>query len=258
MAATIRPSLVLNMDIDERQYSEDVIAEIKRSYSYVAPSVIAEKPTNADIPVENVIRLAVRMHKPYWDTSDEAACEQWDSIMPKWLTNMFSKVSATVTAANAVRAKAGDDPLPYAWMEVEFGKNVTVAQATNSDSSFPEDALSVVEQVRNLMNAGVFGEDVARVSVPAHVLWEEQCMQASEALSEADADNEVSDLADDAAVENDDLLASEEAENIQELEETVPALPFAPSFEVDRRVWGIEYADGTTRLFDTETNAFTE
>ena len=41
MTATIRPSLILNMDVDERQFSDDVVAEIKRSYSYVAPSVVA-------------------------------------------------------------------------------------------------------------------------------------------------------------------------------------------------------------------------
>ena len=41
MTATIRPSLILNMDVDARQYSDDLVAEVKRSYSYVAPSVVA-------------------------------------------------------------------------------------------------------------------------------------------------------------------------------------------------------------------------
>ena len=47
MTATIRPSLILNMDVDERQFSDDVVAEIKRSYSYVAPSVVAAVPASA-------------------------------------------------------------------------------------------------------------------------------------------------------------------------------------------------------------------
>ncbi|MFR5091371.1 MAG: hypothetical protein ACLTDR_04480 [Adlercreutzia equolifaciens] len=67
MTATIRPSLILNMDVDERQFSDDVVAEIKRSYSYVAPSVVAAVPASADVPIENTLRLVVRMHRPYWD-----------------------------------------------------------------------------------------------------------------------------------------------------------------------------------------------
>ncbi len=77
MAATIRPSLILNMDVDERQYSDDLVAEIKRSYSYVAPSVVAAVSAAGDEPIENTIRLVVRMHCPYWDANDEASQEQW-------------------------------------------------------------------------------------------------------------------------------------------------------------------------------------
>ena len=120
MTATIRPSLILNMDVDERQYSDDLVAEVKRSYSYVTPA-------DAEAPVENTIRLVVRMHRPYWDANDTVACEQWDAVMPKWLKNMFYKVSSTVTACNDVRRKSGQEPLPYACMKVEFGDNLTVA-----------------------------------------------------------------------------------------------------------------------------------
>ena len=68
---------------------------------------------------------------------------------------MFYKVSSTVKACNDVRRKAGQEPLPYAWMEVEFGDNLTVAQATEAGSAFPSDALSVVEKARDLACAGV-------------------------------------------------------------------------------------------------------
>ena len=85
MTATIRPSLILNMDVDERQYSDDLVAEVKRSYSYVAPSVVVPVTSaDAEAPVENTIRLVVRMHRPYWDANDTVACEQWDAVMPKW------------------------------------------------------------------------------------------------------------------------------------------------------------------------------
>lgn len=77
MAATIRPSLILNMDVDERQYSDDLVAEIKHSYSYVAPSVVAPVAASDGEPIEHTIRLVVRMHHPYWDANDEASQGQW-------------------------------------------------------------------------------------------------------------------------------------------------------------------------------------
>ncbi|MFR5091372.1 MAG: hypothetical protein ACLTDR_04485 [Adlercreutzia equolifaciens] len=49
-------------------------------------------------------------------------------------------------------------------MEVEFGDNVTVAQATETASAFPGDALTAIESVRDLTAAGTLGEGVARVS----------------------------------------------------------------------------------------------
>lgn len=50
---------------------------------------------------------------------------------------MFYKVSSTVTACNDVRRKSGQEPLLYAWMEVGFGDNLTVAQATEAAPRFP-------------------------------------------------------------------------------------------------------------------------
>lgn len=275
MTATIRPSLILNMDVDERQFSDDMVSEIKRSYSYVAPSVVAAVPASADAPIENTIRLVVRMHRPYWDANDEAAQEQWAAVMPKWLSNMFYKVSSTVTACNDMRRKAGEPPLPYAWMEVEFGDNVTVAQATEAGSVFPEDALAAIEAVRDLAAAGTLGEGVTRVSVPARSLWEEAraavwaaegaegaSAEAAEAAVEAadvaeavEAAAATDDLVGDGAAMTAEAVAADEAEAAAD--EVAPvALPFAPDFAVDRTVWGVEYADGTVRLFDSAAGAF--
>lgn len=284
MAATIRPSLILNMDVDERQYFDDLVAEVKRSYSYVAPSVVAPvTPADAEAPVENTIRLVVRMHRPYWDANDAAACEQWDAVMPKWLKNMFYKVSSTVTACNDVRRKAGQEPLPYAWMEVEFGDNLTVAQATEAGSAFPSDALSVVEKARDLACAGVLGEGAVRLSVPSRASWEAQraaaleaaqpedegladgtCESAGEAAEAAESVEsaeaiesveavEPADAVDDAAAtEGEPAAAEPEAAAPDEAPRTV----FAPAFEVDRTLWGVEYADGTVRTFDSAQGAF--
>lgn len=282
MTATIRPSLILNMDVDERQYSDDLVAEIKRSYSYVAPSVVTPvAPADAEAPVENTIRLAVRMHRPYWDANDAVACEQWDAVMPKWLKNMFYKVSSTVTACNDVRRKAGQEPLPYAWMEVEFGDNLTVAQATEAGSAFPSDALNVVERARDLACAGVLGEGAVRLSVPSRASWEAQRAAAIEAVQTEEAtgsaaEERVSEGAEalapvrdaeaaeamEAAAAVDGIAAEAEAAGDEAsgsaASDEAPALWFAPAFEVDRTLWGVEYADGTVRTFDSARGAFVD
>lgn len=227
MTATIRPSLILNMDVDERQYSDDLIAEVKRSYSYVAPSVVAPVTSaDAEAPVENTIRLVVRMHRPYWDANDTVACEQWDAVMPKWLKNMFYKVSSTVTACNDVRRKAGQEPLPYAWMEVEFGDNLTVAQATEAGSAFPSDALSVVEKARDLACAGVLGEGAVRLSVPSCASWEAQRAAALEAAQTED--DSLADGACESAGE-----AAEAAESVEPVESIESVEAVEPADAVD-------------------------
>lgn len=282
MTATIRPSLILNMDVDARQYSDDLVAEVKRSYSYVAPSVVAPIiAADAKAPIENTLRLVVRLHRPYWDANDSAAREQWDAVMPQWLKNMFYKVSSTVAAFNDVRRKAGEDPVPYAWMEVEFGDNLTVAQATEADSAFPADALSVVERARDLACAGVLGEGAVRLSVPSRASWEAQraaaieAVQAEEATGSAaqeqvapDTDGQAAEEAVEAAALVDGAAADAgagvyaEAAGVEALgnsaADEAPALRFAPAFEVDRTLWGVEYADGAVRTFDSAQGAFVD
>ncbi|WP_456035449.1 hypothetical protein [Senegalimassilia anaerobia] len=148
MTAFIRPSLILRMDLDERLFNDDCVSEIKRSYSYVAPSLVqAHKPVGGQRP-ENVMRFMIKLHRAYWDKSDEAAQQLWEGVMPKWLHNMFSKVSNTITAANNVRAENGQPAFPYHWLELEFGDNALIAVKTGSDSSFPADGVDMVERAR--------------------------------------------------------------------------------------------------------------
>ena len=157
MTAFIRPSLILRMDLDERLFNDECVSDIKRSYSYVAPSLVqAHKPVDGQHP-ENVMRFMIKLHRAYWDKSDEAAQRLWEGVMPKWLHNMFSKVSNTITAANNVRAENGQPAFPYHWLELEFGDNALIAVKTGSDSSFPADRVDMVERVRDLMNCRCAG-----------------------------------------------------------------------------------------------------
>ena len=274
MTAFIRPSLILRMDLDERLFNDECVSDIKRSYSYVAPSLVqAHKPADGQRP-ENVMRFMIKLHRAYWDSSDEAAQQLWEGVMPKWLHNMFSKVSNTITAANNVRAENGQLAFPYHWLELEFGDDALVAVKTGSDSSFPADAVDMVERVRDLMNAGALGQDIACVRIPSRASYEAQLAAAEAAQAQAEADQaagvaeeqaaEVDEAAGQEAVAAADVVAEGEAAEFAEAgeadaaEQPEPAFaaPVLPAFDVDYGTWGIEYADGTVREFDVATGAF--
>lgn len=227
MAALVRPSLILKMDLDENVHSDEVVSEIKRSYSYVAPAVVTAHEA-AGGPPENVMRFAVKLHKPYWDKNDPAADELWQGVMPKWLHNMFYKVSSTIVAANNTRAREGKPPLAYDWVELEFGSDALIALKTQADFSIPEGAVELVEQARDLMAAGAFGEGTpACVRMPSRASWEAQRAAALAAAQAETAEDEPAD------------------------EGEVATEPEVPAFEVDYAVWGIERADGSVEEFDT-------
>ena len=79
MTAFIRPSLILRMDLDERLFNDECVSDNKRSYSYVAPSLVqAHKQIDGQRP-ENVMRFMIKLHRAYWDKSDEAAQQNHQS-----------------------------------------------------------------------------------------------------------------------------------------------------------------------------------
>lgn len=282
MTAFIRPSLILRMDLDERLFNDEEVADIKRSYSYVAPSLVQSHAPTDEQRVENVMRFMIRMHRPYWDKSDDAAQELWQGVMPKWLHNMFAKVSNTITAANNIHAENGEPAFPYHWLELEFDNNALMALKTGSDSSFPADGVAMVERVRDLMNEGALGQGVACVRIPSRASYEAQLAAAEAAEAEriaaeqaaAEAETAAQDAADAAAdeavaadaegaaadaqaTESADATATADAADAAE-EQAEPAFsaPVLPAFDVDYSTWGIEYADGTVREFNAETGAF--
>ncbi len=292
MTAFVRPSLILRMDLDERLYNDETVADIKRSYSYVAPSVVCSHASADPNYAENNVRFMVKLHRAYWDRNDAEAQQLWENVMPKWLHNMLNKVSNTITAANRVCAEEGTQGMDYAWLELEFGENALVVLKTASDSSLPADGVETVERVRDLMCAGELGEDVACVRIPSRASWEAQLAAAEEAAAEAE---EAAAAEGDACADAADVAAGEAAAaegtgaearpvNVQVAgassrevspaaalaepvagdaaeaadEEAEPAFvaPKLPAFEVDYGTWGIEYADGTVREFDAAAGAF--
>lgn len=265
MTAFIRPSLILRMDLDERLFNDECVSDIKRSYSYVAPSLVqAHKPVDGQRP-ENVMRFMIKLHRAYWDKSDEVAQRLWEGVMPKWLHNMFSKVSNTITAANNVRAENGQPAFPYHWLELEFGDNALIAVKTGSDSSFPADGVDMVERVRDLMNAGALGQDIACVRIPSRASYEAQLAAAEQAQTEAavaaeqgDSAGQVAEQAELASVTAEQAVdvAGTAAEAQADPVEPAFAMPELPAFDVDYSTWGIEYADGSVREFGVAAGAF--
>ena len=275
MTAFIRPSLILRMDLDERLFSDEQVADIKRSYSYVAPSLVQSHAPADEARVENVMRFMIKLHRPYWDKSNADAEELWQGVMPKWLHNMFAKVSNTITAANNIHAENGEPAFPYHWLELEFGDNALMAVKTGSDSSFPAEGVDMVERVRDLVNEGALGEGVACVRIPSRASYEAQLAAAEAAQAQAEAEQAAAEAAEEQAAEVDeaagqeavaaaDVVAEGEAAEFAEAgeadaaEQPEPAFaaPVLPAFNVDYGTWGIEYADGTVREFDAATGAF--
>lgn len=280
MAAMVRPSLILKMDFDERAYNDEVKSEIKRSYSYVAPSLV-ETHEACDGRPENVMRFTIKVHRPYWDVNDEASQELWEGSMVKWLHNMLAKVSNTMMAANMQHKNRGERTVDYAWLDLEFGNNLTIRVKLNADSSIPENTYDIVAAVREAACAGVLGDNLAVVSVPSYESWaaqlaaveaelaaqaEAEAAAAVEAVAqeaetlegdqEAETDETVEVVEDAEAVDDvesaDDELEDEETDETEEL----PEFPPFPDFEVDYRIWGVENADGVIREFDSVEGSF--
>ena len=263
----IRPTLILQMNLDESVYSDDVVAEIKRSYSYVAPAVVQSHETGDAAP-ENVMRFLVKIHRPYWRSSEEGADELWNEVMRKWLKNMVYKVSSTMVAYNRQRRLRFESQLVFDWLEVEFS-DVTLSMRLNADCSLEEHgAVELAERVRALVNDGVLEGEIACVRVPSRASYEAQLAAveaaraeeaAAEAAAEAEADEEPAEAAEaveavEAAEGAEEAPAEEAAAEAEEAEPQPEPEPV--NFDIDTTVWGIEYADGTVREFDSSKDEF--
>lgn len=253
----IRPTLILQMDLDESVYSDDVVAEIKRSYSYVAPSVVKSHETGDTAP-ENRMRFMVRMHSAYWRSSDEGADEVWNEVMRKWLKNMVYKVSNTMVAYNRQRRQRFEQQLVFDWLEVEFS-DVLLSMRLNADCSLEEHgAVDIAEHLRALVNDGTLEGDIACVCVPSHESYEAQ-LAAVEAARAEEAAAQAAEEAERAGADVDADEPAADAEGAEaECAEEAPREPEPEpvNFDIDTTIWGIEYADGTYSQYNTETNEF--
>lgn len=285
MPSYVRPSLILNVDIDERDFSDEAVADIKRSYSYVAPSQVkaAEAPADTEDvvwPVANKMTLTVRMHRPYWEKDNPEAQELWEAVMPKWLHNMFFKVSNTITASNKIRREKGRPTLDFPWTGINFVDKMSITVKAPEDSSIPDSTIDLIEDLREIAVTGAFGEGAVAVSIPSRESYDAQYAAAyaeakAKALAEAQAAAEAAEaekaaeamaLAEglqEEAAEGDgaeELVAQVEGEAAADNEALAAEdqLTIVPEFDVDYTLWSVTYADGTVKTYNSAKAEFVD
>ena len=230
-----RPSLTLILDLDERLDSEDVRLEIDRCYSYVGSTLVRTHPA-CDGEPQNIMRFLVKLGtRRYLRAEDEGADELWNDVMERWFYNELYKVSNNMLIYNRRQREVGNPQLVFDWIDVELqnGQLHALLHCDNVSGIRPETS-ELLTQLRAAYNEGALGEDVVRAYLPAPASYEEQKAAGLAAKAERDAQKAAG------------LAAAEEEARALE--------PFAldePDFEVDYRLWLIEYADGSTRTFDS-------
>lgn len=259
------PSLTLQMDLDDALCTEEVVAAIKRSYAYVAPSSVVSHARNGALP-ENTLRLRTRLNKPYWERDTEGAEEVWAESLLPWLANMAYKVSATMGAFNNVALKEGTDVIVYDWLEVDFRDHVRVAVHLGQDCAAVAETVGLVNAAREACNAGAFStEGLACIRIPSRASYGEQRARAAaaQAAGQGGGDEACQRAAGVAAASGGELQegavpdatgdatpgpVAGEAPGFEEEERTwEPDL----TFDIDYARWGLEYEDGTVSEYPT-------
>ena len=226
--AFIRPSLVLRAMLRPEECTLPTAREIKRSYSFIASCLVEPQPEGKE-DEGNVMRFHIRMMKPYWDTSDPAARELWDAVMPRWLHNQALNVTTAMNRYNTIQHADGARNVAYDWADFEFNNNATLRVKLNDDNTLSADVVALAEKVRSLAGAGAFGEEKpelirmpSKESVAAQVAAYEELKQQVAAAKAAAAAAEVAKAGEDAAAA---------AEVAAEVEAPAPAAGEAPAAE---------------------------
>lgn len=287
----LKPSLVLQVKLSPEEYSEAAAAEIKRSYMYLAQSLVAE--LDEDERAEgNLMRLNVRLMKPFWDPSDPEAETLWQSSFMPWLANAARNMSTAMHNYNTVLHPLGAGNVTYQWADFDFAPHAVLRLKVDDENRIPSEAPNFCDKVRALAAEGAFGENVARIRIPSRAsiaaqraaFEEEQARyRAALAAQNEAAENENVDAAPDAvadyvsaepaneAGEIAEIVESTEAAEAVQVAEAADAVESAetaesdaateasedaltePVFNLDYSIWGIEYADGTVAEFDSRT-----
>lgn len=285
-----KPSLVLQVRLRPEEYSDTAAAEIKRSYMYLAQSVVSELD-EGERAEGNLMRLNVRLMKPFWDASDPAAEQLWRASFMPWLVNATRNMSTAMHNYNTVLHPLGAGNVTYQWADFDFAPHAVLRLKVDDENRIPSEAPALCDKVRTLAAEGVFDENVARIRIPSRAsiaaqeaaFEEEQACyraalaaqnEAAEAAEEILADGAEADAQAEAAgsvEEPEAVQASATAEDASTAEADTTAAADAtaaaaetseaagdalaePVFNLDYSIWGIEYVDGTVVEFDSRTH----
>ncbi len=260
-----KPSLVLQVKLLPEDYSEAQAAEIKRSYMYLAQSVVSELP-EAERAEGNLMRLNVRLMKPYWNPADAEAQKLWSESFMPWLTNATRNLSTAMHNFNTVPHPLGSGNVTYEWADFDFAPNAVLRVKMDDENRLPSTAPALCDKVRSLCAEGVLGEDVVRVRVPSlasleaqKAAYEEELRQFREArAAEAAAEPETvaaTDSEAEAVADATGAAGASPAEGSADpaADETAAAAASEPVFVLNYAIWGIEKADGTVVELDSRT-----
>lgn len=285
-----KPSLVLQVKLSPEEYSEAAAAEIKRSYMYLAQSLVAE--LDEDERAEgNLMRLNVRLMKPFWDPSDPEAETLWRASFMPWLANAARNMSTAMHNYNTVLHPLGAGNVTYQWADFDFAPHAVLRLKVDDENRIPSEAPAFCDKVRTLAAEGAFGENVACIRIPSRAsiaaqkaAFEEEQARYRAALAAQGGTAEGENV--DAALTGADGVSVEPANEADEIAEIVESTEAAeavqvaeaadavesaetaesdaateasedalaePVFNLDYSIWGIEYADGTVVEFDSRT-----
>lgn len=248
----MRPSLVLQINLKPEDYTQETVEELKRSYIYLAQSIISCSQ-GAQAAEGNIMRLSIRLMRPYWDAGDPKARELWDGVMPRWLDNVTRNMSTAMHNYNTVEHPAGAGDVIYDWADYEFGANALVRVKVDAENRITEEMPVICERVRELMNRGAFGsKQVALVRVPSIASYDAQLAVAVEAQKALIAQEAAEALGETPTVKAEEAIAEAVAEDAAP--QSPAAIEEPPvTFDIDYTVWGIEYEDGSIEEFDSRT-----
>lgn len=285
-----KPSLVLQVRLRPEEYSDTAAAEIKRSYMYLAQSVVSELD-EGERAEGNLMRLNVRLMKPFWDASDPAAEQLWRASFMPWLVNATRNMSTAMHNYNTVLHPLGAGNVTYQWADFDFAPHAVLRLKVDDENRIPSEAPALCDKVRTLAAEGVFDENVARIRIPSRAsiaaqeaaFEEEQARyraalaaqnEAAEAAEEILADGAEADAQAEAAgsveepeavqtsataedastAEADTTAAADATAAAAETSEAAGDALAEPVFNLDYSIWGIEYVDGTVVEFDSRTH----
>lgn len=208
---TIHPSLIEKVSLDAREFNADVAADVKRCLTYVGPvSVVSHEASDPAEPACNVMRMVVRMGRPYWGAGEGDADAMW-GVMRTWLDSKQYKLGSAIANFNKTRGESGQQTVSYGRLDVDM-KPYVFSLALPQGDELP--GLSeLVGRFRAQLNGGALaGLEIAGVDMPSAESLAAQVQAAKEAF-EAEPTASQADESDESAAEGTE--GASEAGNVE-------------------------------------------